>query len=590
MTENDAARNATFSDAVRTWTARLEEAGCPHRLGSETLPLRDAVGRVPAQVARTKHPCPTYRAAAMDGYAVRSRDVESARAENPVRLRLGKDVIPVDTGNVVPAEFDAVIALEKTLLASKNKSITVSSAVAPGKNIRLPGDDAPPGVAVGWPGTALRPLDCATLAASGCTSVEVTIRPRLAVIPTGDEIVAQGTVPPPGSVIESNSLMIAAEAEAAGALATIWPITKDDDAALDRVLREALEGSDVVALIAGSSRGRRDRGAAAIERAGTIDVRGVATRPARPVVLGHAGTVPIVNLPGYPVSCHFAFDAYVAPLLRRLAGISDPMPRRARLGEAVETNGAFDEWRLATLLTAPGSPRSVAVPLADVGGSLYQLAQADARFHLKRGIARFGRYAAVPWSPLRDADSPARPLFVGPYDPLLEEMAALGGFRCRWTDDETGEALDAGEADAIGVIVRGGDLAALRKRAGEGRKMLPVGARSEGKAVAAAVDHQGKSRVSTQSEPGKQLGDPWAGAAAVAAGTRDSAPCTRYVAERFGVRFEEGDPAFYAVVWEDRPGHRFPWGIVLAAALSALADVAPALGWKNIGAPVEVTR
>jgi hypothetical protein len=391
-------------------------------------------------------------------------------------------------------------------------------------------------------------------------------------------------------VIESNSLMIAAEAEAAGALATIWPITKDEDAALDRVLREALEASDVVALIAGSSRGRRDRGAAAIARVGTIDVRGVATRPARPVVLGHAGPVPIVNLPGYPVSCHFAFDAYVAPLLRRLAGMADPLPRRARLGEAVETDGAFDEWRLATLLTAPGSPRAVAVPMADVGGSLYQLAQADARFHLKRGIARFGRYAAVTWAPLRDADTAARPLFVGPYDPLLEEMAALGGFRCRWTDDETGEALDAGVADAVGVVVRGGDLATLRKRAGEGRKMLPVGARSEGRAVARATERQARGDVSKQPDAGKQLGDPWTGAAAVAAGTREWAPCTRYVAERFDVRFEEGDRAFYAIVWEDRPGHRFPWGIVLAAALSALADVAPALGWKNIGAPVEVTR
>ena len=79
------------------------------------------------------------------------------------------------------------------------------------------------------------------------------------------------------------------------------------------------------------------------------------------------------------------------------------------------------------------------------------------------------------------------------------------------------------------------------------------------------------------------MGDPWEGAAAVACGAQAQARCTRYVAERFDLRFEESDSAFYAAVWEDRPGRRFPWGIVLAAALSALADAAPALGWKNIG-------
>jgi hypothetical protein len=77
--------------------------------------------------------------------------------------------------------------------------------------------------------------------------------------------------------------------------------------------------------------------------------------------------------------------------------------------------------------------------------------------------------------------------------------------------------------------------------------------------------------------------DPWAAVAAVAAGVSPSARCTRYIAERFGVRFQEGQPAFYAIVWEDRPGHRFPWGIVLSAALGALEGSGPKLGWKSIG-------
>lgn len=585
MKRNADAPLTTFADAVQSWRASLEAAGCPDRLDAETVPLSEALGRVPACILRTKHPSPTYRAAAMDGYAIESNDVRHASAEKPATLALEEDAVAIDTGGAIPDRFDAVVAHERVHVA--DGGIVISSPVSPGKNVRLPGEDVPPGVAIGWPGVPLRALDCAALIAGGCTTAEVVRKPRLAVIPTGDEIVAPGTPPKPGTVVESNSVMIAAEARTLGTEVAVFAIARDDEQLLEAVLREAIASADVVAVLAGSSRGRRDRGADAIARAGVVDVRGVATRPARPVVLGHAGSVPVVNLPGYPASCHFAFEAYVAPLLRRLGGYAETAARRARLAHAIETDGAADEWHAASVLTAPGSPRAIVVPLDEIGGSLYRLAQADARFHLKRGVAGFGRFAAVPWTAIGDSERATRSLFVGPYDPLIEELAALGGFRCRFTEDESGAALDQGLADAVGLIVRGGEMASLRSLAGAGRKVLPIGARSEGIARRAGTTAttDTKSGGATSTEPGE---DPWAGAAAVAAGVRDHVRCSRYIAERFDLKFAEGRSALYAIVWEERPGHRFPWGIVLAAALSALEDAAPRLGWKNIGMPAEV--
>jgi molybdenum cofactor synthesis domain-containing protein len=517
----------------------------------------------------------------MDGIAVRAADIAPASKVKPVRLLLGEGAIEIDTGGALPDGFDAVIPIER--VKRSGKSVVVDAPVPAGKNVRLPGEDVPPGVAIGWPGFGLRPLDCAALVATGCTTVEVVKRAKLAVIPTGDEIVLSGTPSKPGTVVESNSIMIAAEARTLGASVRVWPIVKDDLRSIEAALREALAESDVVALLAGSSRGRRDHGAAAIAAAGDVDVHGVATRPGKPVVLGHAGSVPMVNLPGYPVSCHFAFETYVAPLLRRLGGLADPLARRARLSDAVSVDGSADEWHTATLLTAPGSPRAIVVPQNEVGGGLYRLTQADARYHLKRGVADFGRHVAVPWTPLRDADSAARSLFVGPYDPLIEELAALGGFRCRWTGDESGAALDEGIADAVGVLVRAGEYDVLRKRAAAGRKVLPIGLRREGVAVSAAP-----ATVAITGDESDD--DPWARVAAVACGIRRSAPCALYIAQRFGVGFEEGPPALYAIVWEDRPGHRFPWGIVLAAALSALEDAGSKLGWKSIGISEEAIR
>lgn len=569
-----------FDDAVRIWWTKLREAGCPEQLATETISLASAAGRAPAALARSKDPCPTYRAAAMDGYAVRARDLTAASNDRPVRLKIGAAAVTVDTGSPMPADKDAVLPAEA--VSVDGASIVVSRPTHAGKHVRLPGDDVPPGVAIAWPGIPLRPVDCAALISSGLTSIDVVRRPRVTVIPSGDEIVAPGSQPGPGAVIDSNSSMIAASARARGAAVVTTAIIADDDDALDAALAGAIERSDVVLLLAGSSRGDRDRGARAIERAGTVDVRGVATRPARPVILGHAGHVAIVNLPGYPVACAFAFDAYVAPLLRRLGGIADPPPRRARLARAAETDGTCDEWRLASVLTSPGSPRAVVDPLEDIGGGLYQLARADARFRLKRGTTRHARYVAVGWTPLRD-DAANAPLFAGPYDPLIEEIAALAGFRCRWTTDETGEALDDGTAEAAGIVVRGRDIDSVHARAGEHRRMLVIGARREGIARARSADTDVEVDAERPDLSSTGRSDPWEAAASVASGVRTSVMTTKYLAERFGLRFEERGSVVYAIVWEERPGRRFPWGIAVHAALGAVEGASSTLGWEYIG-------
>jgi hypothetical protein len=230
------------------------------------------------------------------------------------------------------------------------------------------------------------------------------------------------------------------------------------------------------------------------------------------------------------------------------------------------------------------------VPSPDFLGNLYRLAEADARVHLKGGVGQYGRHAAVQYAPLRDADSAARPLFVGPFDPLIEELAALASFRCCWTEDQDGAALDEGLADAVGIVLRGEDVRALHQRAGKGRKMLMLGVRCEGvcRRPGAQRAAAGPAPAADLAAEGFERNGPWAGAAAVAAGVRESAPCTRFIAKSFGLDFEEADGCPYVAVWQEGPGRRFPWGIALKAALSGLSDAADALGWKYIGSRNEV--
>jgi len=162
-------------------------------LTAEAVRLDDAHGRVAAEPVTSTVDLPPFPSSAMDGFAVDSHATAAASAATPVRVRVGTDAVPIDTGAAMPDGRDAVVPLEAAKVAGG--IVTVTSPVAAGKHVRLPGDDVPPGVAIGWPGFALRPVDCAALIASGCTSVDVVRRPRVAVIPSGDELVAPGSPP-----------------------------------------------------------------------------------------------------------------------------------------------------------------------------------------------------------------------------------------------------------------------------------------------------------------------------------------------------------------------------------------------------------
>lgn len=551
----------SYADALRAWRAALDEAGCPQRLPAERVSLLEAGGRVPARAVRTLRPCPTYRAAAMDGVALRAGATVDATPSTPVRLSLGVDATRVDTGAVIASAFDAVERVEA--VAFEGGDVVIDAPVAPGQHVRLPGDDVPPGVVVGWPGHPLRPVEIGALLASGIDSIEVVRRPRVSIVATGNEIVPPGSDPQPGTVIESNASMIAAHVRALGGVPLVVGPIRDEPAQLERVLRDAADDADVVLVIAGSSRGGRDKSAAAIERVGTIVVRGVATRPGRPVALGRIGAVPVVNLPGYPVACDATFAGYAAELIARLGGVPYEPWHAAVLDALVTSDGGADEWRPAV---ASSSWRTLAQG-SDVGGSLYRLALADARMWIERGHGAYPAGARIGFQMLRGGGFDRRPLFVGPYDPVVEELAATCGFRCDWSRDETGAALRGGVADAVGVIAPGrGPVADSSVSA----------LREEGFATGHGTV------LPTDAERPVGGFDPWQGAARVVAGLVPFAWSSAHVAHSFGLSFAPRRRVRYAIVPATRGGARFVAAARLGKFFSTYGEKASRYGWSDI--------
>lgn len=310
-------------------------------LPAVSTPLLDAVEQVLAEDVVAPWPLPSFDNSSMDGYAVRAADVASAGESTPVTLRVlgdaaagsgaGASVEPgtavrIMTGAPMPPGADAVVPVE----ASDGGTTTVrlSRSVEPGTYVRRAGDDVPEGTVVLRAGDVVTDRGVAVLASVGRAEVAVHARPRVVVIATGDELVDAGTVPAYGQIVDSNGVMLTACARSAGAVGIRAPRVRDVDdevrAALDRAAAEA----DVVVTSGGVSMGAFDTMKAVLTASGEVEFTKVAQHPGMPQGFGRLGArrVPIVTLPGNPVSSWISFQVYVRPLVRRLLGFADVVP------------------------------------------------------------------------------------------------------------------------------------------------------------------------------------------------------------------------------------------------------------------------
>ena len=357
-------------EARRRWHEALVESGFVAPLGSERVPVGEAVGRVAAQAISALRPSPPLRVAAMDGIAVRAGDTNGAPT-----LLAGADFEVIDTGAPVPDGFDAVVVREQVTI--DEAGALVQETVAPGRHVRPVGEDIPLDQALIEAGQRLGAFDVALIAAAGQAVVDVVHQPGVAVIPTGDELRSSGERLEPHHVIDSNGPMLIAQATADGARATLHPRVPDDPKLLGAEVMRAVLSNDLVLLVAGSSRGHRDHARAVLDELGEVAVDGVAVRPGHPVLLAVVGTTPVIGVPGYPVSAAFTYELFARPLLGELLGALPPRPTvEVRLSEAV---GGRDDstCMVAVELDSVYGDLPTATPCARRAGALRSLAGAD---------------------------------------------------------------------------------------------------------------------------------------------------------------------------------------------------------------------
>ena len=358
-------------------------------LPAEFVSLDDALGRVLTEDVVALRTQPPAAVSAMDGYAVRATDVTQA----PVTLKVIGEVAAghpfagqvgagqaarIFTGGVMPAGSDTVIIQELT--TQIGDAVTIQKTAAKGRNVRVQGIDFVQHQVLLHEGRRLSDRDLMLAAAMNHSSVRVHRRPKVAVLGTGDELVAPGSTPGPGEIVYSNGFALTAIARNEGAEVRDFGIARDRIEDIVASVRRAREwGADILITSGGVSVGEHDLVQRALAAEGLdLSFWRVALRPGRPMMHGRLGELQVVGVPGNPVSSYVCAFLFVVPLIRRLAGRRDVerAPEFARLGRDLPANDERADYLRATL--AAGADGPIATPLPSQDSSLMApLAKAD---------------------------------------------------------------------------------------------------------------------------------------------------------------------------------------------------------------------
>ncbi len=359
----------------------------------EMIPTIQGLGRITASAVCAPHPLPTFARSTVDGYAVHSADTYGASDSLPGYLHLAGEVpmgaaplfvvqagscALIHTGGMLPSGTNAVIMLENTQSVSQSE-IEIQRAVAVGENCIAVGEDVQAGQVVIPAGTHLRSAELGGLAALGITEVQVARQPVVGILSTGDEIVPVEADIQPGQVRDVNSATLSALVSQAGGVSRRYGILPDRAEALYKAAQQALDECDIVVITAGSSASTRDLTAQVINRLGKpgVLVHGVNVRPGKPTILASCAGKAVIGLPGNPVSAYVIAGLFVAPLIRRLSGLSKFIQPSvpARLTLNLPSQAGREDWTPVRLIS--GQDGYLAEPVFGKSNLIFSLARAD---------------------------------------------------------------------------------------------------------------------------------------------------------------------------------------------------------------------
>ena len=414
--------NVPLTQAREDYLALLWENGFCGK--TEIIPVFESCGRVTARAVYAHICAPHYAASAMDGVAVRAKDTFGATETTPVKLQPGQFIV-LDTGDPIPEGCDAVIMVED-IVKNEDGSITIHAAAAPWQHIRQIGEDICAGEMILPSHMTVSPAAIGAMIAGGVLEIEVIRKPIVGIIPTGDEIIPPCTDPKPGDILEFNGAIFSAMVKSWGAEARVYPIVPDKFDKIKEMAAKAASECDMVLLNAGSSAGREDFSAKVIRELGQVLYHGIAIKPGKPAILGCKGNVPILGVPGYPVSGIIVIEQLLKPLVDCWLGVPAAAAQyaKATLTRPVVSGLKYQEFVRTRMGCVDG--RLMASPLSRGSGVVSSFMKADGILEVPQGLEGYEAGAEVNVRLLSPMEKLQNTLVViGSHDPLLDELADM---------------------------------------------------------------------------------------------------------------------------------------------------------------------
>jgi putative molybdopterin biosynthesis protein len=417
--------NLNLAEALELWENRLSESGCLTPLEPEIIPVDLALGRITAEPVFARLSSPFYNASAMDGIGVRFQDTIGASEASPIRLSRHQQFEWLNTGNVLPEKFNAVIMVEDVQPIDDN-TVEIIMPVTPWKHVRTIGEDIVTTELILPEGHRIRPIDQGAMLATGLTEITVRKTPTALVIPTGSELVQPGKPLQPGNIIEFNGRVLCGYLTEWGLLAERSPIVTDKPENLKKAISDAAAQYDIIIVNAGASAGSKDHTAGVVNELGELVLHGVNIRPGKPVILGVVQGKPLIGLPGYTISAVITLNLFVRNLVDSLLGAQSLPPKflEATLARPLSSKLGVEEF-IRVKLGQVGEA-IMATPAGRGAGAVMSLVQADGFLRVAANSEGVGGGEKVKVDLLRDEYEIKNTLvFIGSHDNILDVLANL---------------------------------------------------------------------------------------------------------------------------------------------------------------------
>ncbi len=410
--------NTPLNQAIGDYLTFLKKNGMTYR--TETVPVAEALDRITATAVYAKLCAPHYTASAMDGIALSAKKTFGASETTPVLLN-ENDFVRVDTGDPLPEGCDSVVMIEDCV--EKDGATALYSAATPWQHVRQIGEDIAAGDMILPSFYSVEPAMIGAMLAGGVSKIDVICKPKVGIIPTGDEIVPPSDNPAAGDVMEFNSAIFSGMLTKWGAEPVVYPIVPDKIDEITVMTEKAANECDAVLLCAGTSAGRDDGTTRVITALGELCIHGIAIRPGKPAALGRIAAKPVVGVPGYPVSGIIVLEELFKPVIDALLMRERTAAESVcvKMGRKLNSSLKYREFVRATLGYGADGQLS-AVPLSGGAGVVSSFTKADCLLDVPQNCEGYQPGDRAFARLLKPIDRITRTVHIlGSHDPLIDE-------------------------------------------------------------------------------------------------------------------------------------------------------------------------